>query len=313
MEDRFSLVWKLLRKSQYAAAVLLLLAALDVAPRVLASPQGSGICALTAGLRARIAKTFSDSDNTTAAVHVERGNLVREGRAGCILEAGDVVSAEMGAHALIDMPDRQVAKVDYGHPVTVPEYRSGGAFGRVMRILYDFTNLDAASNMAGTVDGATRSSSQSLIVPGLVGGRQYVDRSEPLYVRWQGGTPPYRVEFLPGLTPNRPLAPPTEISGQVAKITVGMLPLGVYQLRITGGDGSSISIPIYVVPDASQMPTLPANISIAPVGERSTLSAAWLLMRGPPEWRLEALSILIGQGHTNADILAQAILTPPAN
>jgi hypothetical protein len=201
-----------------------------------------------------------------------------------------------------------------GASLTIDEIPGRGFFDLpIFAVLLDLAgpNLSKAQEMARAAIGATRSldAAAEITLPGAIGtAPQTVDGSRPLIWRWNGGTPPFRIELASaGTTPHQVV----ETSERTQRLDLSSDPTGNgYTLTIVGTNDVRLTLPLHVV-DATDVPVVPGIEAAAQDPEaRELVEAVWLLTRAPMTWRLEALSRLEFLARDHDNIVAQAIVDP---
>jgi len=281
-------------------------------PYATADPQKAEaeICSLAKGLQGRIEAIVPDDPAAHGTVYIQRGGQTREARIGCLLRANDVVRPGAGTKVSVKLPDRQEKIVDFNHPLVIPQIRSPNYLDRIVALLRDFSGADGSSARdiaVGTI-GTTRSDSSAITMPGMVGvGEQYLDGSQPLALRWDGGTSPFHVELMAAEPSAHSLNVRVAASDRLARVNLRRLSHGDYNLTIAGKDRVAFTLPLHLV-GPSEVPPAPGIDSAAGKHAKELVNAVWLLTCGGPEWRLEAISRLEMLATSQDDIVAQIIL-----
>jgi hypothetical protein len=273
------------------------------------------ICSLTTGLQGRI-EDITAAPSVRAVVNIERDGKVREARIGCLLRAEDIVRPQPGTSVVIVLPNSQVKTIDFNQAMVIPPGpRPSGAFARFITVLRELAGADASEarkKALGTI-GATRSANGAgspIIMPGMLGlGQQYVDGGRPLYVRWNGGTPPFRIELSSARTNAEPVSEVLATAERFARLDLSRYATGDYNLTITGADQRPLTLRLRTT-TTIEVPAAPQIDPSADEEAHELVEAVWLLTRGPPRWRLEALSRLEMLAREHDDVIAQVILDP---
>jgi hypothetical protein len=211
------------------------------------------------------------------------------------------------------LPDREIVTIDFDNPLRVLEVRPPGFYDRMISIIEQAigTDISTAEKIAaiGTI-GAVRSTGlgpPSLIMPGMIGvGPQYVDARRPLYLRWAGGVPPFKVSFLPVHEEANSQIQLPETSAHSAHLDLSKLQTGAYTLTIAGAGRTPFELRVNLAaPTDIPVPTM------STAGDQATrdlAEAVWLLTRAESRWRLEALSRIEAQAMEHGSIVAYSIL-----
>ena len=171
------------------------------------------ICHRTAGVEGRI-EDIHAAQGVRQTVDVQRGDNVREGQIGCLISAGDIVRPRPGTTVEIKLLSGEIKTVNYGEDANIAAelQKISSKWGRIFTVFRQWAGADAdeARKKALGVVGATRSANgggSPIIMPGMLGlGQQYVDGGRSLYMRWKGGAPPFRIQFLSARTPAAPVS-----------------------------------------------------------------------------------------------------------
>lgn len=269
------------------------------------------ICGLVPGLQGRIGDIRSDP-GIDAVVSVERDGKTRKVSTGCFLRQGDIVRAGRGTIASVMLPSHQVAMASFDSPVQVSATAANGYLGRVLGVVKGLAGDDGAKarDVAMAKIAATRALREPPFLPGVAGREeQRVDNGNILYLHWEGGSQPFTVRLVPQGSREAVLEL-TGLSEHIAHVDPRQLSAGLYDLTVADRAQASEILHLRLVPDG-EVPTSPDAAIADDEQSRALLNAVWLLMRGPPQWQLEALSRLEFLAVERDDIVAQGIVGEP--
>jgi hypothetical protein len=272
--------------------------------------QEDSICKLAMGHQARISEIRVRSGGT-AYVQVERAGQIYQVTSNCLIQGGDIVRPLRGSTVLVVMPSGETAVAEADHPLPIPVSARPGRAASLLAVLSSFLGEDIglARAMANVKIAEARaldkaSEKMAIAIPGLLGAaRQNIVAERPLLLRWSGGAVPYSVKLQAGSPQGS-----TILVATGPQIELPPLHPGEYSLTISCVGCTSLSVPLRAAPE-SLLPTTPGVQALLPE-DRATAEAAWLLVQGPEEWRLEAISRLNVQARDHGDVIAQAILAP---
>jgi hypothetical protein len=265
------------------------------------------ICGLVPGLQGRIGDIHSDP-GIEAIVAVERGGKTRNVSTGCFLRQGDIVRAGRGTIVSVVLPSHQIANASFDSPVVVSASAANGRLTSILGVLRAVAGNDGAKarDVAMAKIAATRTLREPPILPGVAGtSEQRVDNGNVLYLHWEGGAPPFVVRLVPQESQTTVIEL-TGLSERVAHLDPRQLS-GRYDLTVADRAQASEILHLRFLSD-SEVPKSP-DAAIADDEEaRALLNAVWLLMRGPAQWQLEALSRLEYLAVERDDIVAEGIV-----
>jgi hypothetical protein len=267
--------------------------------------QDDRICVLAPGRQARISEIHVRSGGA-AYVWVERDRHSYRVTRNCLIQGGDIVRPLLGSTVVVVMPSGASAVADADHPLTIPVSARPSLFAVLKSFLGD--DIGVARAMANVKNAEGRAldradDAQVIVIPGLLSdARQSITVGRPMLLRWSGGTGPYAVSLQANLRSINTLTATTH------EIGVPALPWGDYILTVSCAGCTTVSVPLRTASE-SALPSTPDIQALSP-DDRATAEAAWLLVQGPEEWRLEALSRLKLQARDHGDVIAQAILAP---
>lgn len=297
------------RVAGMACAISIALLA-SIGPARAADPPDAGdeICGLVAGLQGRISDIHSDP-GIDPIVSVERGGQSRQVSTGCYLRQGDIVRAGRGTVAAVVLPSHQVANASFDSPVVVPAAGGNSHLAPILGILRAVAGNDGskARDVAMAKIAATRALREPPVLPGVAGtSEQRVDKANILYLHWEGGVPPFAVRLAPQGS-SQAVIELSGVAARVAHLDPRALSLGLYDLTVADRAQASEILHLRLVSDAD-VPTSPDAAVAEDEQSRALLNAVWLLMRGPPQWQLEALSRLEFLAVERDDLVAQGIV-----
>ncbi len=302
--------WMVIRCGNFrlaGALAALWIVSATCSPALASTGPGDDICGLVPGLQGRIGDVTSDP-GVAATAYVERAGQTHPVASGCFVREGDIVRVGPGTKATVMLPNHQVATATFDAPLPVPSVKPGGYFTEILGVLRSVAGDDGsqAREVATAKIAATRSLRPPFFLLGVADAEeQLIDVGNPLYLRWEGGAPPFAVALLPASG-----GAPVTISGiaeRTARIDAQKFAAGIYQLTIASSGQTVPPIQLRVVAH-SEVPTDPDAANIKDDEARELVNAVWLLTRGPEPWRLEALSRLKFLAAERDDIVAQDIV-----
>jgi hypothetical protein len=291
----------------YLVAAFLLV---SISPaRATDSPDATDdICGLVPGLQGRIGDIRSDP-GIEAIVSVQRGGQTRNVSTGCFLRQGDIVRAGRGTIVAVVLPSHQVVNASFESPVVVSSGADNGHLTPILGVLRAIAGNDGAKarDVAMAKIAATRALREPPVLPGVAGtAEQRVDNGNALYLHWEGGAPPFTVRLTsPGS--REAVLELTGLLQRVAQLDPRQLSAGLYELTVADRAQASEILHLRLVPEG-EVPTSPDTAMADDAQSKALLNAVWLLMRGPAQWQLEALSRLEFLAVERDDIVAQGIV-----